>query len=100
MKKKTLEAKELIKEFFLLKGFSEDRFGNLKQTRKIENEEDKEYRVKFQATSYRFEVKNVSIDYWSQRKEIRWFKIGGKYYKDVNKEIIKEKIKELKGDIS
>ena len=50
------------------KGFVDDRYGNYKKT-----EDGREYRYKFNATSYRYEKKFGDS----------WMKLAGAYYKDV-----------------
>ena len=52
------------------KGFIQDRYGNMKDKTGI-------YRYKFNTTSYRYETR-------IQNKPIKWIKLSGEYYKNVN----------------
>lgn len=70
--------KEELKNFFKVRGFSEDRWGHLKKGNR---------RIKMQKTSFRVEAKGeVSGD---------WIRTGGGYYKDyeINPETKKLRIK-------
>jgi len=64
--KKVLE----IRAWALAKGYTQDRYGNMKK-----EEKGRQYRLKFQATSLRHEVRTGSGD---------WVRIGSAYLKDIS----------------
>ena len=68
--KKNLKVIEKMKIKLESKGFTEDRYGNMKDRTGI-------YRYKFNTTSYRYETR-------IQNKPIKWIKLSGEYYKNVN----------------
>ena len=68
MNKKNQETKDAMITAIKSKGFVGDRYGNYKKT-----VDDREYRYKFNTTSYRYEKKVGDS----------WMKVAGTYYKNV-----------------
>lgn len=67
-------------------GWETDRFGNMQRERKMSLLHDgsvRKQRIKFQATSVRFEVQQVfpADSYSPERKE--WLRLDGAYLKDI-----------------
>jgi hypothetical protein len=68
MNKKNQETMNAMITVIKSKGFVGDRYGNYKKT-----EDGREYRYKFNTTSYRYEKKFGDS----------WMKLAGAYYKNV-----------------
>ena len=70
-----------IKQFILKNtSFTEDRYGNLKLT----SESGKEYRLKFQDRSVRFETKITFEATTYSPAAHEWFKLDGDYYSKIH----------------
>ncbi len=69
MSAKNQEKVRQIESWATQQGYVKDRFGNMKK-----EHQGKKYRLKFQATSIRYEVRTESGD---------WVRIRGGYLKDI-----------------
>ncbi len=71
--------KEAFVAFVKLCGWEEDRFGHLHR----DGQNGRKYRLKIQATSFRYEVQTVipGGTYTTEKKE--WVRVAGDYYKNV-----------------
>ncbi len=79
-------SKQQLKEWALRHGYSEDKYGNMVKTMPsaISGHEPKEYRLKFQDTSLRREVKvkHSATKYSPASSE--WVRLTSGYYKDLS----------------
>ena len=77
-------TKEDVEKYFLSKGWNKDRYGHLQKENTTTKGDTRQYRIKFQAKSFRYEIKvNHEASEYSPASST-WVRLRSGYYKQVS----------------